>query len=456
MENDKIFQLKEIEVTAMKKAENINEFANNLIPENFLKPEDKNVYVPIYEDILEALRDMVINDQVEAQSFFVAGQPGTGKTTALNFFPDKTVEEHFHVKYINMRDFLDLSDVDVIDFLLAFAFAMVKNTQLEKNYYQKLVDIQRKHKGEIEETVERESDKTTGAGVQTEGSAGGGFLNFIKLKAGFFSHLKLDRVYREKTREIFKLKKPFLRDLVNELLEDYIEKVSKGKRLLVIIDDLDKLKEVPQINSIFIDNRNYIFSLKCKKIISIPTYLSKVPEIFNYSQYPIRQFVLRLSPNPFNGEPPEKEKEKIEANKQMLRKVIRSRTADGFLLIDKEALEEAIHKSGGIIRQLIRIVYVAAVNVRRLGGVKISINDIQEGIDLLRNNLAGTIISSDKIAMLNTILTENIPISETAREFIDLLQANNVVAYENGEPWYEVNPIIRGTVKVYAARQPKE
>ena len=57
----------------MKKAKNINEFANNLIPENFLKSEDKEMYVPIYEDRLKRLRDMVINDQVESQAFFVAG-----------------------------------------------------------------------------------------------------------------------------------------------------------------------------------------------------------------------------------------------------------------------------------------------------------------------------------------------------------------------------------------------
>jgi len=110
----------------MKKAVNINELANNLIPENFLKPEDKDVYVPIYEDILEVLRNMIINDQVESQAFFVAGQAGTGKTTALNFFKTEALEEHYHIKFINMRDFLDLSDVDIIDFLLAFAFALVK------------------------------------------------------------------------------------------------------------------------------------------------------------------------------------------------------------------------------------------------------------------------------------------------------------------------------------------
>ena len=125
-------------------------------------------------------------------------------------------------------------------------------------------------------------------------------------------------------------------------------------------------------------------------------------------------------------------------------------------MIENEALEEAIDKSGGIIRQLIRIVYVAAVNVRTLAGTGISPDDIKEAVNSLRNNMAGTIISTNKIDLLHTILDKNVPVSETSTEFIELLQANNVVAYENGEPWYEVNPIIRNTVKVYAERKQKK
>jgi len=60
------------------------------------------------------------------------------------------------------------------------------------------------------------------------------------------------------------------------------------------------------------------------------------------------------------------------------------------------------------------------------------------------------------INMLHTILEKNVPVSETSTEFIELLQSNNVLAYENGEPWYEVNPIIQNTVKVYAERQQKK
>ena len=104
----------------MKKATNINEFANNLIPENFLKPEDKDVYVPIYEDLLKVLRDMVIKDEVESQAFFVSGQAGTGKTTALNFFTTKTLEKQYSIKYINMLYTVLMKNVPVSETSIEF------------------------------------------------------------------------------------------------------------------------------------------------------------------------------------------------------------------------------------------------------------------------------------------------------------------------------------------------
>ena len=92
----------------------------------------------------------------------------------------------------------------------------------------------------------------------------------------------------------------------------------KRIKLLVIIDDLDKLRQVNQIKSIFIKNRRYIFELKCKKVFSIPTYLTTAPEINNFIQNPIPQFVLNLKPNPFEPgieKKKKKEDKKIEQNK---------------------------------------------------------------------------------------------------------------------------------------------
>lgn len=439
----------------MKKATNINELANNLIPENFLTQDDEEFYVPIYDDILRGLRDTIINDRVEAQTFFIAGQSGTGKTTALNFLGNDELRKHYYVKYINMRDFLDERDVDILDFLLTFAFALVKDTPLESDYYEKLDEIKKKIAGELIEEKEKEETKTAGTGIHTAASAGGGFLDFIKLKAGFFANFKRDILYRKKTREIFNLKAPQLRELIDELIDKYIEKITIGKKLLVIIDDLDKIKEIKHINSIFLDNRNYIFGLKCKKVISIPTYLTTAPEINIYMPNPIPQFVLRLKENPIDKTGDIKKKD-IERNKDLLKEVIKIRIADGIELIDDDALDTAVEFSGGIIRQLVSIIRQAAVKVRIIKGDKISKNDVLDAINTLRDTMARTIISTDKITLLDKINKENKPVSEKAEEFLELLHANNVLAYQNGNIWYELNPLIKSTVEIYSGKPKNE
>ncbi len=440
----------------MKKAASIRELANNLIPENFLNADDENVYVPIYDKILKLLRDSVLEDQVDDQVFLIAGQAGTGKTTALNFFSTSAVEKQYHVKYINMRQYLDLSDVDIIDFLLAFAFALVRETSLENQYYKRLEKLKKQHEGELIESTESQSDKAASTGTSGGITVGGGFLNFIKLKADFFANMRLDSVYRHTTREVFKPKKPLLRDLVNQVIDLYIEKEAKGKPLLVIIDDLDKLRSVTQIGSLFLENRDYIFKLSCKKIISIPTHLMRAPEISNFSPYPIRQFVIGITPNPFARESETEilteEKNKIKKNRELLSDVIRKRIAGNVELIDPDALEKAIDYSGGILRQLIKIVHGAVTYVRAFGGEQVSLSEIMEAIGILRNNMAGTITSSVKIELLHNILRKSIPPQEDSEQFIQMLISSNVLSYENGDPGYEVNPLIKETVRVYAAR----
>lgn len=440
----------------MIKAKNINDLANNLL-EDFLKQEDREFYVPIYDEILQERRDTIINDRVEAQTFFVAGQAGTGKTTALNFLEDDKLKKRFYVKYINMRDFLETRDVDILDFLLTFAFALVKDTPLEDRYYEELVELQKKKEGDLIEEAEKEKTKTSGTGVESGVSGGGGFLNFIKLRASVFTYLKMDTLHRKKTREVFKLKAPKLLDLVNKLIELYIEKITKGKQLLVIIDDLDKLRRIDQINALFLDNNWYIKNLRCKKIFSIPTYLTTAPEISNFIQNPIPQFVLNLKPTPKElGIEKKKERENIEQNKKLLKEVIKVRIDPELDLIDEKALEIAVEFSGGIIRQLVSIVRQAAVKVRSLGGKKIGEDDVTEAIHSLRNTMARTITSIQKIDLLDIINREKKPVTDTSEEFLEVLLANNVLAYQNGNVWYEVNPLIKDTVEIYAQKSEDE
>ena len=64
--------------------------------------------------------------------------------------------------------------------------------------------------------------------------------------------------------------------------------------------------------------------------------------------------------------------------------------------------------------------------------------------------MSRAVISTNRINMLNTIRQENKPSTDNDELFINALISNQVIVYQNGVPWYDVNPIITDTVKKYS------
>ena len=204
----------------MEKAKNIIEFADNFDPSQPLGKEDSDAYVPIYDDILAKLCDRIVYDKLPSRTLFVAGQSGTGKTTALNFLPDEEIEKKYFVKTINFRDLIDLSDIDIIDVLLMIGFELVKGSDLEGKYFTNLEKIRKIHKGVLKQETTIDQSRKASSEAKTEASASAGFFDFLKLKASFFASYRLEKSYRDTAREAFELRKPELLQTINELIED--------------------------------------------------------------------------------------------------------------------------------------------------------------------------------------------------------------------------------------------
>ena len=439
----------------MKRAKTINELADNLDPSLPLGKEDKNVYVPIYNEILSKLRDRIIHDKLESRTLFVAGQSGTGKTTALNFLEDRKISRAFTVKVINFRDLVDLSDVDIIDLLLMIGFELVKDNALEKRYYEKLEEIRKVHKGTLKVAKISSDGRKEAAGAEASLAASTGFLNFLKLGAKLFYDYRLEKSYREEARQAFELNKPELLNTINELIKDYNQQIAGEKKLLLIIDDLDKLKNVIQIRSVFIENRNYLLQLEAKKVIAIPVHLTIEPEIIAVG-YDIPTFSLRLKSNPIEKNPEEKEKNIIENNEDILKEIVLKRIAENTILIDEDAIMEAARCSGGILRQYIWLLNTATVEVRRLKGKRVTKNEINNACQTLRTTFEMPIINSKKkIRYLENIRTHHISDADDPDESINALLGNQIIAYSNGAKWYEVNPLIEESVRIYAKQTEK-
>ena len=440
----------------MKCAETINELANNLLTNRLpSRADDEEIYVPVYDKLLCKLRDKLQHTtELPSHTLFVTGQPGTGKSTALNFLADRTLNKKFNTLILNAEDLLDLNDVDIIDVILMFGFKMTECSQsLQLKYFGKLNKIQQMHDDLLETEETNITTKLNSTGADVEGRIGVGLPKFISFGTDIFLKYKRDNECRQKTREIFSLKKEDIFSLVNGMITDWMSERADGKELLLIIDGLEKIREKQYIDSIFRDNYRYLVELNCCKIITIPVSSASSPEITSICRQ-IERFILRLKPNPL--EPPqnkEKDTEIITRNKSLFAEIIYKRiSADARHLVAQEAIDEAIQMSGGILRQFIEILYHAAVRVRRNGGATVSLNDVKSSCEELKSTLSFAVISSPVIKLLDQIHKDNLPTSDSSEEFIRALQSLQIMAYINGTPWYEVNPLIEKTVEIYAGK----
>lgn len=436
----------------MRPATNINELANNLIPGRFLTQDEANVYVPVYEELIDDIRDRVIYDQLPHQTIFVSGQSGTGKTTALNFLPNPEINDQFKVIKVYANELFDLDDIDTIDVLLMLSFTLMEqNKSLEKTFNQELDKIRKKHEGTFNSETIRETQQEKSGGVQWEAQLGNDpisrFFGLFKISGNFFANFKVDRKYRQITREAFSFNKLDLLDLTNRIIQKYEDLLPEGKHLLLIINELDHIKKPKLINDLFITNRYYLEKLQCKKVISVPAILNTF-DTFNERIY---FFGIKLSHNKLTPSL-KKGEDKVTSNWSLLEEIVFKRIAEDADLIDKDAVLLAIENCGGIIRQFISILYYSATLVRRLKGTKIKLADVLHGCDTLRQTLEGSIIFKEKIEILDQIRTANKPLVPEDEMFMEMLQGNRILIYQNDPTWYELNPLIEDTVRIYAQR----
>lgn len=437
----------------MKPATNIIELFKNLSPIKFLRMEDEAFYVPIYEDVINRIRFDLLTNEVRSQTIYTYGQTGTGKTTALNFLPNNAIEEQFAVIPLYANELFDLNDIDVIDLLLMVSYKLIEdNKSLGKEFHEELQRIRDKHEGREEAQTVSEKGRALSGGGNANAELGKSpiaeFFNLFKLGAGFFANLKMEKSYREITRRAFVFRKPELLGLANRIIGRYLEKAAPGKDLLLVFNELDHIKKPELIEELFVGNRHYFENLECKKVISIPVSLRGEPDF--PADLKIHYFGLKLRENPLAGSVSEATRHTIEENRRLLKTIVVKRMSPGADLIEDKAIEEAIEKSGGIIRQFLAILHNAARNVAMLDGKSISLRDVEEGAIEFRQNLERSIISKEKIEILDLIRKEHKPKASRADAFIEALLGNQVLIYENDPTWYALNPLIENTVKIYA------
>lgn len=429
----------------MKKCETIEDIAEVFDGQRPLAQTDEDFYVSIYDDKISELRIEMLTTQIPTKTFYICGQLGNGKSTALAFVPNEKLNAKFDFLSIGCSELIQDEDTDIVDLLLFVGLKVAEKGNFADEYFEELNKLRELNIGKLEHTTEMASDKEEKFGGElktgVKQSYFGAFFN-----ASLFAGYKINKNDREKVRKILYVDKTKLQELVNEIIHRYEEKTSKSeKRLFLILDDLEKIKKAEDIERIFFVNVALLESLECPKIVTIPIFA--IRDYSTSSKPDLLNLTTRVTSNPLEDD---YEDTDVAKNIQNLKNIVLSRVAEG--LIDDNAVGLAVEKSGGNIRQLINIIYRSAINTIRLGSNKILAENVEAAAQKLKDNMAMS--AANRIKILRQIHQKNKqfdePSTDDQAQLNSCIKENLVFSYHNGEPWYEVNPLIQKTVEVYS------
>ena len=415
----------------MKKATTLNEIYKVFAPEIYPNKDDQDFYVDLYKnDLIRFVNELNENENTK-QSFFIAGQSGNGKSTVLNLLDTNhpKLKDKYEFKYMSGKEIFKYEDINIIDLLLMIGGNLIKDNKiLQKKYFEELDKIQDVSNGTLQIDTIESSQKDKSLNADTSVGFKIKFLNIFESKSTIEASYKMNNSLRDVARRVFKTKESDLIELINSIILDYKEEQNTNKDLLIIIDDLEKKENIDQL---FLKELSHLDSINMVKIITMPIHLRRT-QTFNSKD--VREFALKL--NDFKGK-------SNDPDKKLLRQVIENRIENRDL-IDTTTIDKAVLKSGGNLRQLIRLVRISANEALSFEAPQIADKEIEYAIESLQRGLSSPTMMMQ--TFLKEILDEKIIKDDTPESLAKLgkaIKMGLVFAYFNGKIWYEINPLIK-------------
>lgn len=417
------------------------EASNNLSPLPLLTAEELEKFGVIYDtDTLLELQQKV-EDNPRNSKIILSGHTGCGKSTLLATLA-RDYQDTFWVSLFSVSDAIENSDINYINILFCIGLKLLEsaesnNLDLSPSIKEDLVSwFAKKTKTQLEE-------------VKAETGVGVNLLEWLFLK------LKTDVTFRTAIKNEYT---PKISELVTKLNEiaAIIETIS-NKRILVIIDDIDKLKtEIiddtfsRHIKSLFLPNFCVIYTLPITTLHDgniLPTLQSET------SNQIVAMRVMKLyAKNETRKANPVPQQKIVET----LKKILRLRLDREFYLqnpnseselIDDEAIFQAVLYSGGVLRELVRIANeccrVCLLDLRRTPNkaIKIDLDILEIAVNNLRIQAART-LGKKRYEILQQVYKNYAPDDPQDDEFFVLLKGLAVIEYRNDREWFDLHPIV--------------
>ena len=420
-----------------------------------LSPGDPR-YVPLYDD-----PEMVRDDPVELMARAIEWTPGesvqllsgfrgTGKSTELMRLEQRLVAHGFLVFRCDIEEYLNPSEpVDISDFLMAicgaFSDAVDRSGRLHghpsyEGYWERLVNFL---------TRTELGDLSVNLGISVAPEPGVASAN---IKA----NLKTDPSFKQLLQ---KRMAGHLGALVGDVREFLVSCVTALKKhagvdpeVVMLVDSIERFRgtfinaQIVQssIEELFVSHSERLRLPQLHVVYTIPPYL-KI-RYGNLGALYEPGGVHLLSALKLRN----KDEERFPHGYDAMERVVRERGDWQKLLGERAVLDHLIEKSGGHLRDLLRLL---AEVLRRAKELPVSGGTVDSAIDQMRTEFLP--IADDDAQWLADIARSHqtaLPNKEKLPDLARFFDTHLALCYRNGDEWYDVHPLIADHVIEQAER----
>lgn len=386
------------------------------------------------ETTLNELEDLVTYSSGQNDKIIFSGHTGCGKSTLLAALGRRFASNRFVVRF-SIANTIENADVNHINILFAIAIKLMEEADIQG------VHIPRGTRDSILNWFAKKT-KIEQAELKTEANVGASVLSLIGLR------LKADATIRQEIKQEFQHKVTDLVSKINEIIA--IIDTRAGKPIFIIIDDIDKL-DIQVIQDTFVNNIKALFLPNCQIIYTLPISALHDKDILpiletETSDRIVQMRVLKLF---VKGDSRKADAQPVPKVRELLLKLLEKRV--DLDLFETAALDRLIVYSGGVLREVLRLVQqscrLALGEIRRaaentdFSDYKISMEMVETAINKLRLQISRPLGKID-LEILDQVYQNYAPNDPRDEEFLGLLKGLQVVEYRNSKEWHDVHPIL--------------
>lgn len=384
-------------------------------------PGNSEFYVQRKRNPLNNIRQILLRENPSPLKILFSGHRGSGKSTELNqLMADDEIQKDYFVIHYSVKQVLDTAGLDYIDLLVSIgAQTYLKAQEMGLMDRDSLLNELDKWRSTIEKEVEK--GFTTGG----EGGISAGLANFFNQ---LLIKLKIEYTNRIKIRQTLQLRMAEMIDIINLIMNEV--KLKSGNDVLVAIDDLDK-PDLKIAEEIFYQRKESLTYPECNIIYTVPIALYYSQNFGQVKQNFTKSYVLPNVAITHKDHSPNID------GRNLMKEFVKKRMSPD--LIDKDALEHAITISGGLFREMTRLIGSAGDEAISRDDEKIRLDDVKLAESEIRNEFRRMLRAKDYNALKKIHESCDIEDAETCAELMHNL---SVLEYQNDGNWCDVHPAI--------------